>query len=1280
MTQPNKRTLISFILFVAPLFIYGQIADFKTNINKGCKPIQVNFTDLSTGNPTSWKWDLGNGNSSASPNPSALYVNPGIYTVTLTVSNSSGTITSSKTATITVYDNPTAGFNASPTSVCVGQAITFTDNSTLSSSPIKTWDWIFGDGSSQSTTASSIAHPYGFASSFPVTLIITDTNKCTANVTQNVTVTPGPTASFSASPTTQCAVPFTATFTNTSATTGTANYKWYFGDGSTSTSINPQHTYTTKGKFIVSLVVIQGACRDSIAKIDLINLKPIVADFKADTTKICVGQTVVFTDLSTPVATSRTWDFGDGGMATALAPSHTFTTAGIYAVSLKVFDANSCGDSIIKNAYINVSALPTASFTFAIQAGCGLPTNVNFTNTSSGASTWLWNFGDGNTSTLQNPVHAYTIGGNYTVQLIAKNVGACADTFQLSLGTLTFPKADFTASPQKGCIPLNVSFTSTSTSPDPIVNYDWDYGDGIASTTIGTTSHTYLTPGTYDVRLIITTQSGCKDTITKTKFIRTGTLPLPDFSIVDSTMCYGISAQFNNISSSGTTWLWTFGDGQSDTTRNPIHLYPDTGTFSVKLVAYNNGCADSITRSKIVTIYPPIPSFTFQINCSKHFEIQFNDATKGADSLSWNFGDGSFDNSNTKNPTHTYLTRGPRTVVLTAFNKKYGCSYSFSKNLIIADPKAKFAGLPLTGCYPLFTSFANTSIDGANYQWTFGDGNSSILNNASNTYNLPGRYNVRLIITDVNGCKDSLTRTNYINVLGPIPYFKADITKGCAPFAVQFTDTSRSDSALVQWTWDYGDGIQATTSVKGSSHLFAKPGKYSISMTVTDKNGCAKTLVKPDYIVPTFPQPEFTSDTLSCLGKIVNFDATPTISFTPTYKWDFADGTVAGPSGIGTIKHSYSNYGLYKVWLVVTDGNGCRDSIKHSVFIHKPKADFSDSAVSIGCGIKQVQFKDLSSGYVNGWKWDFGTGATSLSQNPVYTYTTAGYKTIKLIVTSIAGCTDTLVADSAILVPGPIGTFSFNPNTGCDPLKVTFKASSTTTENFTWDFGDGTVISTTSNTVVHTYNKDLSVVPILLLGTTLSDGSYCQLPAKNMTGAVVVSTVTAVSITPKIIKLQEGDYTYSNPITNITGPFSSQWTPMDGIDCPTCFNIIINSTGGDMTYALTVTDTAAGGCVARDTLRIQNVPCKEDFEIPNVFTPNNDGMNDLFAVKNLCAGYKFEMSIYNRWGGLISSTRSNNIGWDGKTITGEPAPAGTYYYVILIHAKPYTGFVQLLRN
>ena len=160
--------------------------------------------------------------------------------------------------------------------------------------------------------------------------------------------------------------------------------------------------------------------------------------------------------------------------------------------------------------------------------------------------------------------------------------------------------------------------------------------------------------------------------------------------------------------------------------------------------------------------------------------------------------------------------------------------------------------------------------------------------------------------------------------------------------------------------------------------------------------------------------------------------------------------------------------------------------------------------------------------------------------------------------------------------------------------------------------------------------------------------------------------------------MQDGSFTGITPLTNIKGPFISQWSPTDGIDCSTCFDVTITSLGTTQTYTLTVIDTLSGGCIATDSVKVVETPCKDNFIIPNVFSPNGDGINDVFMVAQLCERYSFEMKILDRWGELLFETTSPKTGWDGKTKVGLAASAGVYYYAIRLDEKEYNGFLQLV--
>lgn len=1111
------------VLFATAFQLNAQVhANFSYTANpvSRCPPVTVTFNNFSTG-ATSYSWVFGNGNTSTLTNPSASYT-AGTYHVKLTAT--AGGSTSDTTITIVIYTKPIPNFTTSTVPSCIGEAVIFTDNSTAGSGTLSSWLWDFGDGTTiPNNTTGTVTHIYVTAGvNIPISMKVTDANGCTNDTIKKITIAADPIASFTGSPnpTTSCSPPFHVDFANTSTISGAATYLWKFGDGTPpSTQSSPSHTYNAAGTFTVTLIVTQGGCIDSIVKTNFVSIvNGTVANFNADNTTPCAGQVVTFTDNSTPITGTQLWDFGDGVTSTATNPTHTYAAAGVYDVKL-IEGSAGCQNTITVPSYITVSPSPTVAFSTVDTQSCALPFIVHFINASTPGAIFNWDFGDGITSGLTNPVHTYFIPGLYTVTLTVTSGSCIIPLVKTNYIKIPKPVANFTAAPYQGCIPLHVNFTSTSTSPfDSIVSYHWNFGNGTATTP--NASDTYNSIGSFNVKLVVQTTKGCKDSITKLSYIKTGSPPTPGFAVVTPTVCFGTPAVFTDQSVGADSAFWRFdaNEGTFSTPPNatmpfnPVtNLFPDTGTFYVRQIVFKNGCADSLQKNHIVTVLPPKPLFAYQLNCTNYYSVSFVNESQGADSIVWNFGDGSPLISNVQNPVHAFASRGIKTVTITAFHFVPYCSSPSTQVFTIAQPIAKFKSDTAFGCWPLNLTFSNTSQDAFTDSWNFGDGNGTYPINFSPfpyTYFTPKLDTVKLIITDVNGCMDSITHV--ITVYGPLPGFNANLTTGCAPFPVVLTDASVSDSALVKWTWNFGDGTSQTVVAPTVNHTYATPGLYNVTMIVTDKNHCTDSLPKNQYIQPTFPVPAFVTDTFACRNVGIPFDASSSNVIQPaTYTWNFGDGTPNQAVTIPVTTHIYTADNLYTVTLTVTDINGCHDSIKHQIRIQHPHAAFNDSVPLIGCGITQMHYRDLSTGLaIIGWHWIFGDGASSLQENPHHNYTVPGPYFVTLIVTNSAGCTDSIV--DSVFVPGPSGTFSFTPNIGCPPLTVTFTAVSSTATSYTWDFGDGTVISNSPNAVIqHTYTQDRVATPQLSLNSILPDGTPCIIAA-TPAGVVTIKTILPI--------------------------------------------------------------------------------------------------------------------------------------------------------------------------
>ncbi len=299
-------------------------------------------------------------------------------------------------------------------------------------------------------------------------------------------------------------------FTNNSI--AATSYLWNFGDGATSVVAAPSHTYNTPGDYTVTLIATgAGGCKDTLVFNPVVHVKTTpTAAFVSNVVNGCEPLTVTFTDQSSSLdAPAYSWTFGNGQNSTATNPSVTYTAAGNYAVNLIVTNAEGCSDTATGN--ITVHPLPVASATVSSTVGCS-PLALTFQNNSTGATGYLWDFGDNTTSVAANPGHTYTTSGNFVVSLIATSQFGCKDTFVFNAPIVVnqTPVAAFTPSSTGGCTPLNVNFVNQSSLLNSPV-YSWNLGNGQTGNSANING-AYTNGGTFPVSLIVTNQGGCSDT------------------------------------------------------------------------------------------------------------------------------------------------------------------------------------------------------------------------------------------------------------------------------------------------------------------------------------------------------------------------------------------------------------------------------------------------------------------------------------------------------------------------------------------------------------------------------------------------------------------------------------------------------------------------------------------------------------------------------------------------------------------------------------------------
>jgi gliding motility-associated-like protein len=1099
-----KAILLVLIIFISATRMLAQtpVANFTASPISGCSPLIVNFQNLSSANSTSWNWDFGNSNTSTLKNPAATYFAPGTYTVKLTAINAAGQNTLTRTQYITVYEPPTVSFTGTPTAGCFPLKVTFTESSTPGAGNTNVaWAWDFGDG--KTSTARNPTTTYQTSGSFTVTLKVTNDKGCTRTVSKSafINVNNGVTASFTNSQATVCSAPASISFTNTSTGPPTLSYQWDFGDGSPlDFTQNPVHVFNTNGSFTVTLITRSTAgCEDTARTAVPIVIGGYNNSFSGPTS-ICVNESLTFTNTSTPAVNTTTWNLGDASpIASGISVTHSYSAPGSYTVWMYNSFA-ACRDSVSK--VIQVNPRPKADFTAPITSKCKPPLVVNFQDLSTGGATgWKWDFGDGSpTSNQQNPTHTYNAYGAFDVTLIATNGFGCTDTLK-KIAFIKVQKAviDIPLLPIKGCIPFTINPIANVTAIDNVVTWEWDFGDGSPLDNNQNPTHTYPNQGSYDVRLVITTSTGCQDTLKIIKAVRVGSKPHADFIAAPLNVCAFAPVNYTDLSTSAwipptDEWLWDFGDGVTSGSQNPMHVYADTGYFNVTLIAYNNGCPDTLVRPKYIYVRPPVSKFKSTPDCNNRKRVTFTDQSIVPLTWAWDFGDGSpIDNS--QNPVHIFPSFGIFNVTLTTTNGS--CSHSLGQLVHVIDESPNFAAIATVACKEALISFQTLNVtytNITNYDWDFGDGGNGSTTNPSTSYlyKVTGNFDVRLITTDINGCLDTVIKTNYIRINGPTAKLSASNARGCAGLKATFNDLSTTDgvNSIVKWTFDFGDGNVQNFTAPPFEHVYSTPGIFNVQLKVTDASGCIDSLTLVDTVHTSDPDVFFDSpQVLTCPGSLVAFtNYTIALPGFSSY-WEFGDGNTSTAFQPTT---TYNATGYYDVKLRIVDSYGCADSLTRKLFIRvdSPVASFNVSDTAGACIPIEVTFTNTSN-YYNTVKWDFGLGeGTSTLSNPVHYYSRPGIYTAHLQVTSPGGC----VSDAfrTITVYDTSGSkVTYAPIAGCKPL--TFNISTNTVgfmSSYFWDFGDGNTVSTNTPNATHIYTSFGNFLPKLIM----EDPAGCQIP------------------------------------------------------------------------------------------------------------------------------------------------------------------------------------------
>ncbi len=812
-----------------------------------CLGQEASFKGSAEYSAKSWLWDFGDGDTSTTQSPKHTYSDTGTYEVKLKVfkpADDGCSVYDSSVLEVKVNAPPVARIHYD--ALCEDMSIRFEDSTIVPFGETQLFSqFTFHDN--QNVYAKFANKTYDSSDKYYIRLIAGTENQCRDTFIDSIFISPAPVASFNID--NACSLD-TSEFTNTSTvkTGGFASYKWYFGDGDSSTVGSPKHFYQDSGTYAIQFDIVSDSGCTASAYDTIIKYEQYTIDFAyADT---CAGLTVDLVNISASQGGSLQnwkWKFHDGTIATSKDTAYKYATPGNYDVWLVGSLDTVCRDSVVHTITVD----PNVSADFGLSSNCFVDT-ITFTNTSTITGGVMaesyWDFDDGLTSTQDTAKVKYASKGSKDIELIAVTDQGCRDTATLSI-MIYDPKI----------IGFNIPNICQNTDAeiaaildldgDTVKSWDWT-ADGTTFTT-DTVKINKASTGRYEVSLDIVTKFNCK--ISHLDSFNIYATPVADFTV--DPVCIGEDLVPVNTSSieageSITGFNWYLDNVSASSAQNPSIPTTTVGTNSLRLnVTSSTGCPGS--KIVDVEVYPkPVPSFTYADTCFEDNTTFTSGSTISSGSITsedWTYDDGT---TTSGSVVSRFLSAPAEYSIKLVATSGFGCKDSISKSFSIAPlPMIDIVADPISGCQPLLVNFTNNSSIGTgaitDFNFDFGDGNTSTAVSPSNVYQTPGSFVVVVDALSAAGCRDTLTLANPVDVL-PKPVasftFTPDEPSLLEP-EIQFVNTSSPDA--VTFNWFITDGT--THSGPIVDHTL-EPGDYVATLIATAANGCSDTAEQSVYV------------------------------------------------------------------------------------------------------------------------------------------------------------------------------------------------------------------------------------------------------------------------------------------------------------------------------------------------------------------------------------------------------------------------------------------------
>ncbi len=844
----------------------------------------------------------------------------------------------------------------------------------------------------------------------------------------------------------------------------------------------------------------------------------------------------------------------------------------------------------------------------------------------------------------------------------------CSDTAYTTVIVNSAPVANFNLDTQ-GCTNSSVVYTNTSVGGN---SYIWRFGNGTEVNGFQPT-YTYSNSGIFQITQIVENLAGCRDTAVNTTEI----INPPIAHLVLSTIegCAPLYIPFDNHSvGQYMSYSWNLGTATSTDSLPAAITYQqgaDVLTYPISLTVTNYCGSD--TDDATVTILPqPQASFGTNLDafCSP-FPVLLNNTSTGLpDTFEWDFGDGSF--SSVEEPTaHNYYTGTENTDYTIWLYLENECGRDTANYTITVWPNTItgfFNTNVLEGCEPLAVEFTDHSDGATQISYYLGDGYGYTSDDNPSQIYTEGQYTIYQYAD--NGCSYDTTSITITVYDAPDIDFTTNISSSCTHNAIHFIP--EPDDA-VELFWDFDDGN--VSGLSNPIHEYEEGGTYNVTLTGLSDNGCTTIVQHPINIVAG-PEASFSvPDLVGCSPFQVCFSNSTTAG--NFYTWNFGDGN----TGNGQAPcHTYQNVGSdalpITIQMIAQDIQLCADTFEVNIIIApQPISSFTLSGFD-PCIIPQTLYTTNLSQFANGYEWVLENETISSFTNTAVTFENIDEYVITLIATNQFGCSSS--SNTTYTISDlPVAMLNATPRQGCVPLTVQFNNISSEATDYVWNLGNG--LESNDVNPVFTYNNvgnyDITLTAYNDVGCT--DALYLEdyirvfgLPIANFWADPVETDIYQSTIE------------FHNTSYNA---YDVEWYFGDGEVSTEYDPVYTYSDAGIWPVTLTVWNMYGCKAVKRDVVIVNDI---FDVFVPNTFTPDGDGVNEVFlphiSGKPFIHSYVFR--IFDRWGTVIFETDDYDQAWTGDIRSGEfYAKDEVYNWQVVVHLKgseepeKYQGHVFVLR-